>query len=181
MAFAFGFLIVVGLRCMHEPYYDSKCNLNSDPLSYIKQRHLGYLHNQILLTNRLIRSDNLSKISSSIVLSLPLTFLVVTLVIVGNSMISSQLEAGSIMVRAIKSIDEPSLPLRVYGPNRSAHRASQGVHITIQMEDVHILVIASYLFGKSCMTSFLDWMVIRIPFQHIAAFIVSLRWVCSGC
>jgi hypothetical protein len=24
------------------------------------------------------------------------------------------------------------------------------------MEDVHTLVIASYLFGKSCMTSFLD-------------------------
>ncbi len=40
------------------------------------------------------------------------------------------------------------------------------------MEDVHTLVIASYLFGKSCMTSFLDWMVICIPFQYIAAFIV---------
>ena len=46
--------------------------------------------------------------------------------IVGSSTTSSQLEAGSIMVIAVKSIDEPSLPLRVYGPNRSTHRASQG-------------------------------------------------------
>ena len=52
-------------------------------------------------------------------------------VIVGNSTTSSQLEAGSIMVRAIKSIDKLSLPLRVYGPMRSTHRASQGVNITI--------------------------------------------------
>jgi hypothetical protein len=39
--------------------------------------------------------------------------LVITRVIFGNSTTSSQLEAGSIMVRAIKSIDEPSVPLRV--------------------------------------------------------------------
>ncbi len=57
--------------------------------------------------------------------------LVITRVIVGNSTTSSQLEAGSIMVRDIKSIDEPFLPLRVYGPIRSTHRASQGMHITI--------------------------------------------------
>ena len=34
-------------------------------------------------------------------------------------------------MRAIKSIDEPSLPLRVYGPMRLTYRASQGMHITI--------------------------------------------------
>ncbi len=51
--------------------------------------------------------------------------------IVGSSRTSSQLEAGSIMVRAKKSIDEPSLPLRVYGPMRSTHRASQGTLSTI--------------------------------------------------
>jgi hypothetical protein len=52
MAFACGFLIVVGLRFMpYESHNVSKCNLNSDPLSYIKYWHLGYLHNQILLTN----------------------------------------------------------------------------------------------------------------------------------
>ncbi len=36
----------------------------------------------------------------------------------GNSTISNQLEAGSIIVRHIKSICDPSLPLRVYGPTR---------------------------------------------------------------
>ena len=91
MTFACGFLIVVGLRFMpYESHNVSKCNLNSNPLLYIKYRHLRYLHNQILLTNRLIRSHVLSKISSSITFSLPLTFLVVTLVIVGISTISSQ-------------------------------------------------------------------------------------------
>ncbi len=57
MAFACGFLIliVVGLRFMpYESHNVSKCNLNSDPLWYIKLQHCGYLHNQILLTNRLI-------------------------------------------------------------------------------------------------------------------------------
>ncbi len=68
MAFACGFLIVVGLRLMpYESHNVSKCNLNSDPLSYIIDQHYGYLHNQILLTNRLIQSDDLSKISSSFI------------------------------------------------------------------------------------------------------------------
>ena len=35
------------------------------------------------------------------------------------------------MVIAMKSIDEPSLPLSVYGPTRSTQRASHGVLITI--------------------------------------------------
>jgi len=132
MAFACGFLIVVDLRFMpYESHNVSKCNFNSDPLSYIKYQHRGYLHNQILLTNRLIQSDDLSKISSSIKFSLPLTILVINRVIVGNSTTSNQLEAGSIMVRAMKSIEDPSLPLSVYGPTRSTHKASQGVLITI--------------------------------------------------
>jgi hypothetical protein len=55
MVFACGFLIVVGLRFMpYELHYVSKCNLNSDPLLYVKYWHLGYLHNQILLTIQLI-------------------------------------------------------------------------------------------------------------------------------
>jgi len=59
MAFAFGFLIVVGVRVMLcELHNVSKCNLNSDPSSHIKFRQCGYLHNQILLTNRAIRSDD---------------------------------------------------------------------------------------------------------------------------
>ena len=48
----------------------------------------------------------------------------------GSSIISNQLVAGSIIVRHIKSILEPSLPLRVYGPMRSTHNASQGVVMT---------------------------------------------------
>ena len=136
--------------------------MNSDLLSYIEYRHLGYLHNQILLTNRLIRSDDLSKISSSIVLSLPLTFLVITRVIVGNSTTLSQLEVGSIMVRAMKSIDEPSLPLRVYGPMRSTHRASQGVLITILA-----YFCDHFLFIWQVLHDFvMDRMVVRIPFQY---------------
>jgi len=35
------------------------------------------------------------------------------------------------MVRAMKSIDEPSLPLRVYGPTRLTQRASHRVLIMI--------------------------------------------------
>ncbi len=35
------------------------------------------------------------------------------------------------MVRAMKSIDKPSLPLSVYGPTRATHKASHGVLITI--------------------------------------------------
>jgi hypothetical protein len=94
MAFACGFLIVVGLCFMpYESHNVSKCNLNSYMLSYIKYWHLGYLHNQILLTNRLIWSDDLSKFSSLITFSLPLTNLIINPEIVGNSTTSSQLEA----------------------------------------------------------------------------------------
>ena len=165
----------------YESHIVSKCNLNSDPLSYIKYRHRGYLHNQILLTNQLIRSDDLSKISSSIVLSLPLTFLVINRMIVGNSTTSSQLEAGSIMVRAMKSIDEPSLPLRVYGPMRSTHRASQGVLITC-LGGRCPYFSDRFLFIWQVLHNFvMDRMVVRIPFQYIAVFIVSSRRVCPGC
>ncbi len=59
------------------------------------------------------------------------TFLVINCMIVGNSTTLNQLEAGLIMVRAMKSIDEPSLPLSVYRPTRMTQRASHGVLITI--------------------------------------------------
>ncbi len=84
-----------------------------------------------MLTNRLIRSDDLSKISSLSVLSLPLTCLVNNCVIAGNSTTLSQLEAEAIMVRAMKSIDEPSVPLIVYWPMRSTPKASHGVLVSI--------------------------------------------------
>ncbi len=132
MAFAWGFLILVDLRFMpYESHNVSKCNLNSDPLSYIKWRHHGYLRNQILLTNLAVWVDDLSKISSSLTFSLPLTFMVVSHSTSGNSTISNQLEAVLIMVSATKSIAEPSLPLRVYGPTRLTHNTVHGVLITI--------------------------------------------------
>ena len=133
MVFACGFLAVVGVRLMpYESHDVSKCNMNSDLLLYIKYRHREYLHNKILLTNRLIRSDDLLKISSSITFSLPLTILVINCLIVGNSTISNQLEAGLIMVRDMKFMEDPSLPLSVYGPSKLTHKASQGVLIMIE-------------------------------------------------
>ncbi len=131
IAFACGFLTVVGL-CLtpYESHRCSKCNLNSLPLSYIKYLQRGYLHNQVLFTRHAMRSELLSNISSLLSNSLPLIFIVRCLVTTGSSTISNQLEAGSIMVRAMKSICEPSLPLRVYGPMRWTHKASQGIPIT---------------------------------------------------
>ncbi len=165
MAFACGFLIVVGLCFMpYESHNVSKCNLNSNLLLYIKYRNLGYLHNQILLTNQLIRSDDLSKICSLIVLSLPLTFLVINCMIVGNSTTSNQLEVGSIMVRAMKSIDEPSLLLSVYGPMRLTHKASHGVLITI-LDGRCPYFCVRFLFTWQVLHDFImDWMVFLIPF-----------------
>ncbi len=78
--------------------------MNSLPLSYIKYLQHGYLHNQVLFTRRAMRSELLSNISSFVSNSLPLTFVVRCLSTTGSSTISNQLEAGSIMVRAMKSI-----------------------------------------------------------------------------
>ncbi len=132
MLFAHGFLTMVGLRVIQ---YDShrylKCSLNSLPLSYIKQQFREYLHNQVLFTNLAIRSKVLSKISSSIISSLLLTVCRRSHSTTGSSAISNQLEAGWIMVRAIKSICELSLPLRVYGPIRLTHKHSQGFVMTV--------------------------------------------------
>ena len=47
-------------------------------------------------------------------------------VVTSSSTTSNQLEAGSIIVRHIKSISVPSLTLRAYGPIRYTHKTSQG-------------------------------------------------------
>jgi hypothetical protein len=57
-----------------------------------------------LLTNRAIRSEVLSKNSSTIDNSLPSTVIVYNQRIKGNSTTSNQLVVGSIIVRAIKSM-----------------------------------------------------------------------------
>ncbi len=48
----------------------------------------------------------------------------------GSFTISNQLEAGLVMIRAMKSICKLSLPLRVYGP-MLAHKYSQGLLMTV--------------------------------------------------
>ncbi len=121
IAFACGFLIVVGLRLIliqHESNRYSKFNLNSLPLLYTKYQHLVYLLNQNLLTNQAIQSELLSKISLTASNSLPSTSIVVNCLTRHKSKISNQLDAGFIMVRTMKSMTEPSLPLRVYGLTR---------------------------------------------------------------
>ena len=67
------------------------------------------------VTNLAFWLDDLSKISSSLTFSLPFTNVVVSRLTSGNSTYSNQLEveAGSIMVSAMKSTAEPSLPLSV--------------------------------------------------------------------
>jgi hypothetical protein len=79
IAFACGFLIVVGLRLIpYESHRYSKINLNSLPWSYTRYQHLGYLLNQNLLTNCAMRSELLLKISSDASNSLPSTVLLVS-------------------------------------------------------------------------------------------------------
>ncbi len=156
-------------------------HLNSLPLSYIKFRHRGYLHNQVLFTNLTICSEVLSKISSAINSSLPLTVCQRSCLTTGSSAISNQLEEGSIMVRAIKSICKLSLHVRVYGPMRSTHKHSQGFVMTVFGGRCPYFCDRLLLIWQDLQDFVHDQMVVRIPFQYIAAFIVSLRHVCPGC
>ncbi len=140
-----------------------------------------HLHNQVLFTNLAIHSEVLSKISSAIYSSLPLTVCLHSCLTTGSSAISNQLEVGLIMVKVIKSICALSLPLRVYGPMRSTHNHSQGFVMTVfggrcpYLRDHHLLTWQDLQDFVS------DQMVVPIPFQYISAFIVSLRRVCPGC
>ncbi len=84
-----------------------------------------------------IHSEVLSKISSAINSSLQLNFCRCSRSTTGSSAILNQVEVGLIMVRAIKSICELSLPLRVSGPMRSTYRQSL-------VEGAHIFVTVSY-------------------------------------
>ncbi len=118
MPFACGFLTLVGKHLIpYNSHRFSKYSLNSLPLSSIKWWHRGYLHNQVLFTFLAIHSEVLSKISSAINSSLVLTVCWHSCSTMGKSAILIQLEAGSIMVRAIKSVCELSLPLEVIWTN----------------------------------------------------------------
>ena len=182
IAFACGFLIVVGLRLIpYESHQYLKFNLNSLPLSYTRYRHLGYLLNQNLLTNRALQSELLLKISSATSNSLPLTCVVLSHLTSGNSTILNQLDAGSIMVRAMKSMTEPSLPLRVYGPTRSTHNVLHGVVIMVLGGRCPYLSFRFLLTWHVLQDFVIDRMVVLIPFQYIVACIVFSRCVCPGC
>ena len=86
-----------------------------------------------------------------------------------------QLEAGLIMVRAMKSIEDLSLPLSVYGPTRSTQRASYGVLITI-LDGRCPYFRVHFIFTWQDLHDFvMDRTVFLVPFQYIADFIVSSR------
>ncbi len=99
----------------------------------------------------------------------------------GSSTTLNQLEAGSIIVRHMKSISVPSLPLSVYGPIKLMHTVSQGV------------IVASFvgIFPYFCERLLFTWQeqqfliyehtVECICFQNIEALSVSLRRVFPGC
>ena len=146
IAFAWGFLTVVGLRFMpYESHRCSKCNLNSLPLSYVRVWHWRYLVlNQVSFTSLAILFELLSKMSLNFSSSLPFTIVIHSRLIRGTSTISNQLDGGSIMVRAIKLISELSLPLRVYGPIRSTHKHSKGCLWQILGVDAHTWESISY-------------------------------------
>ena len=99
----------------------------------------------------------------------------------GSSTTLNQLEAGLIMVRAMKSIDKQSLPLSVYGLTRLTHKAFHGVLITV-LDGICPYFCVRFFFTWQVLHDFvMDRMVFLIPFQYIAAFIVSSRLVCPGC
>ncbi len=79
------------------------------------------------------------------------------------------------MVRAMRSIADPSMPLSVYGPTRLTHKFSHGALITI-LDGRWPNFSVRLLFTWHDLHDFaMDWMVFFIPFQYIAAFIVSSR------
>ncbi len=122
IAFAWGFLTLVGLRftpcVLHRA---QKWSLNLRPFLHIMYQQWGYLLNQVLYTRLLICVEDLSKVVNATLvfpanvtfLLLPMVGTVINLATVGSSTISNQLVAGLIIVRHMKSILEPFSPLRV--------------------------------------------------------------------
>ena len=113
--------------------------------------------------------------------SLPLTSLVVSWLTSGNSTILNQLEEGSIMVSAIESIADPSLPLSVYGPMRSTYKAFHGVFISILDGRWPYYSVCLLLTWHDLHDLIMDQMVVHIPFHYIAALIIPSKRVCPGC
>ena len=155
-------------------------NLQCD-YKYPKYQHLVYLLNQNLLTYHAMQSELLLKISSDASNSLPSTVIVLSCLTKGNSTILKQLDVGSIMVRAKKSMTESSLLLRVYGPTRLTHNVLHGGVITDLGGRWPYLSFRFLLTWHVLHDFVIDRMVVLIPFQYILACIVSSRQVCPEC
>jgi hypothetical protein len=109
--------------------------------------------------------------------SLPLTVCLCNQVTTSSSTIS-QLEAGLIIVRAMKSICKLSLPLRVYGPMKSTHTHFQKLLMMVLGRMCPYLSLRLLMDWQVLHDLVIDQMVVRIPFRYIAGFIVSSRYVC---
>ncbi len=128
-----------------------------------------------------MRSKVLSKISSTIDDSLPLTCIFFSQWTKGSSTTSNQLLAGSIIVRAIKSMIVPSLPLRMSGPIRSTHNALHGTVIMVLDGRCPYLSFRFLLTWHALHDFVSDRIVVRIPFSYNVALIVFSSQVCPGC
>ena len=91
------------------------------------------------------------------------------------------LKTWSIIVRHIKSIREPSLPLRVYVPIRSTHNTLQGVVMTSFGGTCPYFWLFLLFTWQDLQDLTYFWMVCRIPFQYITDLNVSSRRECPGC
>ena len=128
-----------------------------------------------------MQSEVLSKILLAVSSFMPLTLCLCNQGIMGSFPISKQLEAGSVMVRAIKSISKLSLPLRVYGTMRSTHKHFQGLLMTVLGGRCPYLSFQVLFVWQVLQDLVIDQMMIHIPFLYITASIFSLRHVCPGC
>jgi hypothetical protein len=90
-----------------------------------------------------------------------------------SSTFSNQLLAGLIIVRPLNSTMEPSLP-HITFPN--------GFVMTFLGGKLSYFHLLRLLFTWQPLQLWIKvWIVVRIPFQYIIAFVVSSRWVCPGC
>ncbi len=142
--------------------------------------------NLVVFTKLLIIADVLSKYDNVVLLSVLVAFCpfvskrITASVVTSSSPISNQLEAGFFIVRHIKSISVPPLPVRVYGPIKSTNNACQGFVMKSLVGSFPYLCLCCLL--TSHVQQFLTcyWMVCLIAFQYIALCSISSRQVCPG-
>ena len=136
-------------------------------MSYIMYRQCGYLLNQVLYTRLLICTDDLLKVvtASLVYLLWHVTFLPLPKILGEVAFLtdgSSTIPNQSILVRHMKSILDPSLPVSVYGPLRLTHNAFHGIIMTS--------LGVTWLYFWQCLLYFwqdlqsltYDWMVLPI-------------------